>query len=1430
MRIDPVSNGGLYLEFLEKRELLAADLAANLLPYLPQQHNLFDYGGYLTDSSTQSPVTVAENYIRSHASDLGILPADLDNYIITTNYVTKTTGATTLTFEQSFDGLPVDNADFNITVTADGRLVEVAGGFVPDLSQHATGQPPAPVLSAEQAVAAAERGVGIIPSEHTAPIVATGTNTFSALSLSVDPITTSLRYVAIPGNDVSQTWNLTAQMPDGKRWYNLDVDSTTGGLDAAVNYIDFADYQVFNPPTHDPSGSRTIVNDPQIITPTPATVPSPFGWHDTNGVAGPEFTITEGNNANAYTDRNADNLPDAGSQPDGGPNLDFSGALVPLNLTQPPVTYSNAAVVNLFYLTNFSHDVHYLYGFDEAARNFQTNDYGRGGVGGDAVLAEAQDGSGTDNANFATPPDGAPGRMQMFEFNLTTPNRDGDLDAEVVLHEYGHGVSNRLTGNGNGLDALQSGGMGEGWSDWWALMLTQKTSSEPVDGRGTGTYVLGQPPDGQGIREFKYKFDITNQNLETFLDYGVGPSQSVEVHDAGTRWCAALWDINKLFIDKYGFEPNVYNSTSGAGNIRALHLIMNALKIQPLNPSFIQARDAILMADQVLYNGADQLEIWTAFAGRGLGEFASTPSSNSVTLTTSFVVPLLSQVSIGGSVSRLEGNSGTTNFVFPVSFSGEISAPATVLYTTADGSATAGSDYAAQSGTLTFQPNGPSIRTIVIQVFGDTQVESDETFFVRLSNPTNTVLGNVQGVGTILNDDVGASVNDLTIVEGDSGTKNAVFTISVIGSSPLPAQVTYATIDDTAHAGSDYLPVAGILNISGPTSFNVTVPIIGDTLGEPTEDFFLELRDPLNVTLIKNPGICTILDNDPTPALVVNDVQVKTTKQGEIDAVFAVALDRPGGDDVTVQYATADGSAKANTNYLAASGTLDFAPGVTEQLVTVQVLVSGEPLPNETFSLNLFNAVHADILDAQGIGTIIFANPPTGDIIIDDGEAGYSQTCGWTNTSNTLAYHLDYDFHAPGSGQDTATWTFAYHFPGTYQVFARWSAYTNRATNAPYTIYDESTPLATVAVNQQLAPSGDLSNGVTWQSLGTFNFATSVIRVKLSDNANGLVTADAVRIVPVGIQQQAPEMDVAGFGQSIADGATAPIVDDGTDFGKVFAVTGSATHTFTISNTGNADLHLSGNPPVSILGIPGANSEDFTVITQPSAIVAAGASTTFQVMFRPPTIGLSQAIVSIDDDDASEHPYTFEVQGTAIDLGSGQGTITAPSANHNAGLPQDVNGDHLVTSSDVLIVINRLNSQSDSSVKNGAQLATAATRASSSGQTYYYDVNGDGKISPNDALMVINYLLQAGGTLGTSHTAAPATPATMAMPNSSAVQALAAVDQVHGQLGKTAAAALAPSTLSAVASAVASASTSQSSTQTATDPWNTLWSTFRRRS
>ncbi|MEI2749518.1 MAG: M36 family metallopeptidase [Ferruginibacter sp.] len=175
------------------------------------------------------------------------------------------------------------------------------------------------------------------------------------------------------------------------------------------------------------------------------------------------------------------------------------------NYTQAPTVTVNQqfATTNLFYWNNIIHDITYLYGFDEVAGNFQANNQGRGGAGNDYVIADAQDAGGTNNANFSTPTDGNRPRMQMYLFTSTTPNRDGDLDNGIIVHEYGHGVSNRLTGGPANTSCLSNAEQGgEGWSDYLALMLTTNwATATPSDGtiiETNGNLCFGSGNNGSG--------------------------------------------------------------------------------------------------------------------------------------------------------------------------------------------------------------------------------------------------------------------------------------------------------------------------------------------------------------------------------------------------------------------------------------------------------------------------------------------------------------------------------------------------------------------------------------------------------------------------------------------------------------------------------------------------------------------------------------------------------------------------------------------------------------------------------------------------------------------------------------------------------------------------------------------------------------------
>jgi len=639
--------GQLRFEALEERRLLSLSP-----PILPQQYASQNLGGYLTGPADADPLTNAQQYMTAHAAQLGLTADDISHMLVTDRYQDGATGVTHLYLRQEFNGLDVDGANFVVNVMPDGRIVNVAGGFVPGLRSVATDAQAAlsagtqAIRSAADALARAVKSLDLAPS---APVVKGGNDVAGFLadqgaavdrqtvlvdkSLSLDEIPARLHYVPNAQGGVTLAWDFVLRTPDGDHWYDANANASTGELMNTYDWVDHATYNVYPRPVESPDdGSRSLVTDPATAA------ASPYGWHDTNGVAGAEYTDTRGNNVSAQED--VDNNNSGGFRPDGSAALNFDYAL---NLAGAPSTYQSAAITNLFYWNNICHDVHFVYGFTEAAGSFQTTNYSGLGAGNDAVQADAQDGSGTNNANFSTPPDGYAGRMQMYVFTYTSPYRDGDLDNQIIVHEYGHGVSNRMVGgpsNANALDAIQSGGMGEGWSDWWGLMFTQKSTDTKLGRYPVGTYVLGQPPTtGSGIRRYPYSYDMTI-DPETFSLY----NSSSEVHNAGEIWCSVLWDLNWLLIDRYGFDGDLSTGYTGSGsgatgNKLALRLVEYSLTLMPANPSFLQSRDAILQADQILTGGTNYWTIWQAFARRGMGYSAVDGGANSTVVTQAFDLP-----------------------------------------------------------------------------------------------------------------------------------------------------------------------------------------------------------------------------------------------------------------------------------------------------------------------------------------------------------------------------------------------------------------------------------------------------------------------------------------------------------------------------------------------------------------------------------------------------------------------------------------------------------------------------------------------------------------------------------------------------------------------------------------------------------------------
>ena len=756
----------------------------------------------------------ALRHLQQNSSQWNLTAEDLKGFTVSHEHQSEHNGVSHIYFAQTHEGIEIYNAVSGIHLK-DGKVFFVADRFIADVASRVNALKPA--LKPEKALLRVADDLGMSEKRRDIRILHAEKNhtaEFAGGNISRSTIPAHLMYYPTSTGSLRLSWVLEIEDPRSADHWMTFVDAHTGMVLEKINhtisctfpghnhsaqlisdeclqeaglqrmampaqtptesesptpFADGASYNVFPVPVESPlHGQRKIVSNPADPT------ASPYGWHDTNGVPGAEYTITRGNNTYTYLDANADNRPDTIVIPNGGANLSFNYTFNP-NLE--PSKSRAAAITQLFYMNNIMHDFSYQYGFTEAAGNFQQNNYGKGGRPNDAVNAEAQDGEGTDNANFAAGVDGNPGRMQMYiwsgaggnsyieapagiagkypiraasfgqrlstiplsgeiavgidastnanlgcqtllnpanlkgkivlidrgtctferkalnaqlagaiacvicNFENTLPagladdagvsgvtipavgmrsgdcelmkqalaNRetvrltlvapeingpdslDASFDNGIVAHEYAHGISIRLTGGPSvSTCLLNDEQMGEGWSDFFALVTTVKPDQNGKLARGIGNYVLYEDLQGTGIRRAAYSTDlkVNNQTYDAIIGTRAGsnPSGSVAPHPVGEVWAATLWDLYWAFVDKYGWDADLYRG-KGGNNI-AIQLVMDGLKLQNCSPGFIDGRDAILAADAINNGGANECLIWEVFARRGLGWSADQGSTN----------------------------------------------------------------------------------------------------------------------------------------------------------------------------------------------------------------------------------------------------------------------------------------------------------------------------------------------------------------------------------------------------------------------------------------------------------------------------------------------------------------------------------------------------------------------------------------------------------------------------------------------------------------------------------------------------------------------------------------------------------------------------------------------------------------------------------
>jgi len=638
-------------------------------------------------NAQQDDKRFAMELVEKNSPAIGLSAKELNEVLVSSSYFDKSTGTQMVYLQQSYKGLPVYN-QMIVLAFKNGQLISQAGSFNHSIEKFVNTGNVTPVLTAARAIQAALADRKIKSS--AAPVLLNSMRNghfveFDKMGITSENITAELMWVpAEDRNEVILSWQVYIVPKTTDDYWLIRIDAGNGNSIGIDNLTAYDNWDVESPGLNSPDHSATIKNLystnvlqafdrisemplPQTgnsmivnsttyrVVPFPAESPiHPGGtpalrtdpwtaapgnatslkWH--TGLAATDYNYSRGNNVWAYQDQansNAGSLATSASSTNPSSPLLFD--FVPNFTVAPtqatPVQNQQFNITNLFYWNNIIHDVMYQYGFNEVTGNFQDDNQGRGGTGNDHVNAEAQDGSGTNNANFATPVDGSSGRMQMYLWT-GTPSLDGDVDNGIIVHEYGHGISTRLTGGPANSSCLQnSEQMGEGWSDYFSLMFTQNWATANLNTgfsspRGIGTYALNQPITGLGIRPARYCTDMSVNNYT----YANLPSMVIP-HGVGFVWCTALWDMTWNIINQVGtINPNIYDATGGGGNTIAMRLVTEGLKLQQCSPGFISGRNAILQADQNLYAGAYRCAIIAAFARRGMGMLASEGSTNSI--------------------------------------------------------------------------------------------------------------------------------------------------------------------------------------------------------------------------------------------------------------------------------------------------------------------------------------------------------------------------------------------------------------------------------------------------------------------------------------------------------------------------------------------------------------------------------------------------------------------------------------------------------------------------------------------------------------------------------------------------------------------------------------------------------------------------------
>lgn len=738
---------------------------------------------------SDADLAIAKDLVAKNSVAIGLSADDQQNILVSSTYKTMD-GLQMVYLQQSHLGIPVYN-QLQVLAFQNGKVVSNAGDRIPNIQKSTRGNSGMPSVSAVTAVKTALFDVKATALEAPVPIYISADGhkfEFGKLGVTTENIKADLLwYPAKDKNEVRLVWQVFVTPGNSSDYWLIRVDANTNtvidktnltitcnwdkqghSVEAHVkenhskisadNYviqkapkkwrlrpdiISSVSYRVVKYPAESPShvgGTPSIHVDPWLMAGAPA---ASLGWHNDGTTL---HDSTKGNNVWAQEDRDNNNTTfgntahSTTTQPTLTLDYNFDFTTIP---TSSANDNQKAAVTNLFYWNNIIHDIAYLYGFDEPSGNFQASNQGRGGAGNDYVIADAQDAGGTNNANFSTGTDGSRPRMQMFIWTAGNPDRDGDFDNGIVAHEYTHGISNRYTGGPSSASCLGNDEQGgEGWSDYFALMTTTNwataTINDGVIRRGIGTYASNQSPTGTGIRSAPYSTDMSIYSRT----YANLPATGGQQHAVGEIWCMMLWEMTwEIIKQDNAINPNLFAPGSLAtmiGNSSALKLVSEGMRLQPCNPGFVDARNAILRADTILFNKKYSCSIWRAFAKRGLGRLASQGSSSSAADGVADFTPDVPLFVLSASAAQVqEGqniiytNTITTTNCAPLNNSFITDTlPANVTYVS-------GGSYNATNRTVTFIPI--NLAASATQNYSFTVSVNNGSYFAPLTHLNETV-------------------------------------------------------------------------------------------------------------------------------------------------------------------------------------------------------------------------------------------------------------------------------------------------------------------------------------------------------------------------------------------------------------------------------------------------------------------------------------------------------------------------------------------------------------------------------------------------------------------------------------------------------------------------------------------------------------------